>query len=207
VETIKTIQSWIINTKSTPEPSYNTSPNNWQRTCLTGNNCSSPQRYLPPWKYITNKGCQNHNLQNNYTNKPYSFTRRCITCIIQCSKQMHINNNKKERCPICMHITQKPSSRYITHQMLNTMKCQINMCCVMHCQKNSCSNLQNQTCTCLSSPIIITIQIGRSRISNQMIVDHCQNRLVPQRSTLLSSFCSHRKENNYFLLLICTSLF
>jgi hypothetical protein len=78
--------------------------------------------------------------------------------------------------------------------MLNTMKCKVHMCCIMHCQKNSCNNLQNQTCTCLNSPIIVTIQIGWSRVSNLMILDYSQNWLVPQRSSLLSIFSSHIKK-------------
>lgn len=191
VKTIESIQGRIIYAKSTPEPPYNAGSNNRQRTCQTCNNSSSPQTHLTPGEYISNKSCLNHNLQNNNPNQPYKFTRLCITSIIQTSKQMHVNNNKKKRCTICMQISQQPTVRNITHQMLNAMKRQINVCSIMHCLKNTGLNLQYLTQTCLNPPIVISIQIRRSRITNLMILDHCQDRLIPQTSTQFLDLSSH----------------
>jgi hypothetical protein len=145
-----------------------------------------------PRQNVTNKCSQNHNQLNNYSNKPYKFTRACIACIIQSTKLMHIDHNKEERCPICMQISQKPSIGYITHQMLYTVKCLIYMGGIVHSLKDSCQNLLNQTLTSLNSPIIISIQIRRSRITNLMILDHCLYWLVKQTTTQFFHFSSHR---------------
>jgi hypothetical protein len=106
---------------------------------------------------------------------------------------MHINNNKEKTSSICMQITQQPSIRNISHQMLHTMKCQINMCCIMHCQKDTSQNLQYQTQSSQNSPIIIPIQIRRGRITNLMVLNHSQNRLIPQTSTQFFHISSHSK--------------
>jgi len=144
-----------------------------------------------PRLYISNKSSLNHDLLNNNSNKPYEFSRLCITGIIQSSENMHINNNKKQTSSICMQITQLPSVRNITHQMLYTMKCKINMCCIMHCQKNSSLNLQNQTLSCLYSPIIITIQIRWCRIRNLMILYNCLHGLIPLTPSQFLNRSSH----------------
>jgi hypothetical protein len=191
MKTVKTVQGGVIHTKPTPLPSNNRCSYNWLSTCQTCNYCSPPQRHLTPGQYITNKCCKNHNLQNNNTYEPNKFTWTCITCIVQSTKKVPINYYKEKRCSICMQVTQKPSIWHITHQMLYTVKSLINMCCIMHCLKNTSNNLQYQAKTCLSSPIIITILIRRSRISNQMILDHIQNRLVKNATTLFFYFSSH----------------
>eukprot|EP00882_Tetradesmus_deserticola_P000042 GHRQ01000044.1.p1 GENE.GHRQ01000044.1~~GHRQ01000044.1.p1 ORF type:complete len:350 (-),score=-61.41 GHRQ01000044.1:128-1177(-) len=183
METIKTIQSRIINTKSTPLPTNNTCSNNRQSTCQTCNNSSSPKRHLTPGLYITNKSSQNHNQQNYNSKQPYKFTRLCITCIVQTTKKMHINNNKKQTSSVCMQITQLPTIRYITHQVLYTMKCLINMSSIVHCQKDTSPNLQNKTQSSQNTPIIISIQIRRCWITNQMILRYNQQWLIPQTTT------------------------
>ena len=197
VETVKTVQCRIIDCKTSPKPSNNACSNKRLRTCQTSNYSSSPLTHLTPRQYIPNKRCQNHYQQNNNTNQPNKFTRLCITCIVQTTELVSIHHNEKQRSSICMQITQKPSIRNITHQMLNTLKCLINMCGIMHCLENSCQNLQNQTQTCLNSPIVISIQIRGSRITNQMILDHCQDRLIPQTSTQLFHISSHWKNKKH----------
>jgi hypothetical protein len=51
VKTKETIQCWIIYTKSSPQPSYNTLSNNRQSTCQTCNYSPSPKRHLQ-YKFI-----------------------------------------------------------------------------------------------------------------------------------------------------------
>jgi len=184
VKTIETVQCRVIYAKATPEPTYNTSSNNRQSTCQTSNNGPSPKTHLTPGEDISNKSSQDHDQQDHNSYLPYKFTRLCITCIIQTTEKMHIYHNKKQTCTICMQITQLPSIRNITHQMLNTMKCLIYMCCVMHRQKNTSYNLQNQTQSSLNTPIIITILIRRCRITHQMILHDSLDGLIPQTSAL-----------------------
>jgi hypothetical protein len=193
VKAIETVQCRVIYCKPTPKPSDNTSTYYWQSACLTGNYGSSPERHLTPRLNVSDKGSLNHNLQNNNSNKPYKFTRACITCIVQSTELVHIYNNEKERCTICMQVTQKPSIGHITHQMLYTVKCQINMSSIVHCQKNTSQNLQYQTQSSLNSPIIISIQIRRSRVTNQMILNHCQDRLFKDAISQLFDISSHLK--------------
>lgn len=152
-----------------------------------------PNIIKTPRKNVPNKSSLNHYQQNNNTYKPHKFTRTCIASVIQSTKQMHINYNKEKRCTICMQITQKPSIGHITHLMLDTMKCLIYMSSVMHSQENSGQNLQNQTLTCLNSPIIITIQVRGSRITNQMVLNYSQHGLIPKGSTQFFHFSSHIK--------------
>jgi hypothetical protein len=142
-----------------------------------------PKLRKTPRLYVTNESCQNHNLQNYNSNQPYKFTRLCITCIIQTTEKMHVNNNKKQTPSICMQITQLPSIRYITHQVLNTVKCLIYVCSIMHCQENTSPNLQNKTLSSQYTPIIISIQIRRCRITNQMILRYSLQGLIPQATT------------------------
>lgn len=183
VETKKTIQSRIIYTESSPLPTYNTCSNHRQGTSQTCNNGPSPQGHLTPGLYVTNKSCQNHNQQNYNSNQPHKFTRLCITSIVQTTEKMHINNNKKQTPSVCMQITQLPTIRYITHQMLNTMKCQINMSSIMHCQEDTSPNLQNKTQSSQNAPIIISIQIRGCWITNQMILRYSLHGLIPQATT------------------------
>ena len=192
METIEAVQGRIVYSKTTPQPSYNTRSYYRLSTSQTSNNCSPPKRHLPPRQYVPDKCGQNHYQLNNYSYKPHKFTWLSIASIIQCTKQMHIYYNEKKRCTISMQVTQKPTIRHITHQMLYTIKCLIYMRSIVHCQKNSSQNLLNQTLTSLNSPIIITILIRRSRITNLMILDYGQNRLIPQGSTQLFHFSSHR---------------
>lgn len=204
VKAIKAIQSRIIDREAAPQPTNNSCSHKRESTCQTCNNCSSPLTHLTPRQYVTNKGSQNHNQQNNNTNLPNKFTRGCVTCVIKTTKQMHINNNKKKTSSICMQITQQPSVRNVSHQVLNTVKCQVYMCCIMHCQKNTSQNLQNQTQPSLNSPIIISVQIRRSWVTNQMILYDSQHWLIPQTSTQFFIRISHlynkkRKKMKHFL--------
>jgi hypothetical protein len=109
---------------------------------------------------------------------------------------VHIYYNKKQTCTVSMQITKQPSIRNITHQMLNAMKSLIHMSSIMHCLKNSSQNLQNQTQSCLHTPIVISIQIRRSRVPYQMVLYHGQQWLIPQTSTQFfhRSFHEKRKE-------------
>jgi hypothetical protein len=183
VETKETIQGRVIDAEATPLPSNNTGSNDRQSTCQTCNNSPSPKRHLTPRQHVTNKSSLNHDLQNDNSNQPYKFTRLCITCIIQTTEKMHINNNKKQAPSICMQITQLPTIGYITHQVLNTMKCLIDMSSIMHCQENTSPNLQNKTQSSQNTPIIISIQIRRCWITNQMILRDDLHGLIPQAPT------------------------
>ena len=193
VKTKETIQSRIIYTESSPLPTNNARSNYRQGTCQTCNNSPSPKRHLTPRLYVTNKGSQNHNQQNYNTYQPYKFTRLRITCIIQTTKKMHINNNKKQAPSICMQITQLPTIWYITHQMLNTMKCLIYMSSIMHCQENTSPNLQNKTQSSQNTPIIISILIRRCWITNQMILRYNLHGLIPQATTQFFDRSFHQK--------------
>ena len=104
---------------------------------------------------------------------------------------MHVDNNKKKTCTVCVQITQLITIRNIAHQMLNTMKGQINMRSIMHCQKNTSLDLQHQTLTSQNSPIVISIQIRGCWITNLMILNNIQNRLIPQTSTQFFFRTSH----------------
>ena len=104
---------------------------------------------------------------------------------------MHVDNNKKKTCTVCVQITQLITIRNIAHQMLNTMKGQINMRSIMHCQKNTSLDLQHQTLTSQNSPIVISIQIRGCWITNLMILNNIQNRLFPQTSTQFFFRTSH----------------
>jgi len=109
-----------------------------------------------------------------------------------------------------MQISLQPSVRYVTHQMLNTMKSQINVCCVVHGQKNTSQNLQNQTLSSLNSPVIIRIQIRRGGIVDQMILHYSLNGLIPQTITLffhrnfhlIKVYCVQKKKNNKCFCLV-----
>lgn len=183
VETVKSVKGWVIYGKATPLPTNNTRSNKRQSTCLTCNYCPSPKTHLSPWLYVTNKSCQNHNQQNNNSNQPYKFTRLCITCVVQTTEEVHVHNNKKQTPSICMQITQLPTIWYITHQVLNTMKCLIYMSSIVHCQKNTSPDLQNKTQSSQNTPIIISIQIRRCWITNQVILCYSQHGLIPQATT------------------------
>jgi hypothetical protein len=50
VETKETIQGRVVNTKTTPQPTNNTSSNYGQSTSLTCNNSPSPKRHLQIYK-------------------------------------------------------------------------------------------------------------------------------------------------------------
>jgi hypothetical protein len=193
VKAIETILRRVINSESSPQPSDNTGTHKRLRTRLTSNYCSAPKRHLTPWLYVSNKGSLDHYLQNNYSNKPHKFTRACVASVVQSTKLVHVYNNEKKRCSISMLMAQEPSIRHITHQMLYTVKCLINMCCIVHCQKNTSQNLQYQTQSSLNSPIVISVQIRRSRITNQMILDYRQYGLVKNATALLFHISSHLK--------------
>jgi len=183
VEAKKAIKSWVIHRESSPEPTYNTSPDNRQCTSQTSNNGSSPKRHLTPRLHIPDKRCLNHYLQNNNSDEPHKFTRLCITGIVQSTEKVHVYYNKEERPPVSMQITLQPSIGYISHQMLYTMKSHINMWCIMHRQENSCPQLQNKSQSSLYTPIIISIQIGGCRVSNQMVLYYILHGLIPLAST------------------------
>lgn len=193
VKAIETVQSRIIYTETSPQPTNNTCSNYRQSTCQTCNNGPSPQAHLSPRLYVTNESSQNHYQQNYNSNQPYKFTRLCITCVIQTTEKMHVNNNKKQTPSVCMQITQQPSIRHITHQVLNTMKCLIYMSCVMHCQEDTSPNLQNKAQSSQNTPIIISIQIGRCWITNQMILRYNQHGLIPQATTQFFDRSFHYK--------------
>lgn len=195
MKTIKPILCWIVNSKTSPKPTYNTCSNYRKCTCQTCNNCSSPKTYLTPRLNITNKSCLNYKLLNNNSNKPNKFTRASITCIIQGSKLVQIHYNKKKTSSISMQITQNPTIWNISHQMLNTFKCLIYMSCIMHCQKNTCSHLLSQTLTCLNTIIIVSIQIRWSWVSNLMVLQNRKTWLIPKTSTLFSMRSSYRKSS------------
>ncbi len=199
METKKTVQCRIIYTKPSPKPSNNRSSHNRQCTCLTCNNSPSPQTHLSPRKNIPNKSSQNHDQQKNDTNQPNQLTWLCITSVILSTKQMHINYNKEETPSICMQITQQPSIWNIAHQMLNTMKSHVNMCGIMHCQKNSGPNLQDQTKSSLHSPIIISILIRRCGITDLMVLNNTLLGLFLQTSTIFfESFHRKKRRKNEF---------
>ena len=176
------VLSWIIDGESTPQPPDNPCSDNGLSTPQASNYSSTPKGHLTPWLHISNKSGLNHNLQNNNSNQPYKFTGLSVTCVIQPAEKMHINYNKKQRPSVCMQITQGPSIRHVTHQMLNTMKCHINMWCIMHCLKNTSPNLQNKSQSCQYPPIVISIQIGRCRITNQVILHYILHGLIPLAS-------------------------
>ena len=140
-----------------------------------------------PWKNITNKPGQDHKQQNNYTNQPNRFSRLAITCVIQTTEDMHINNNKKQTLSILMQITQQPSVRNITHKVLDTMKSQIYMSSVVHSQENSCKNLQNQAQPRQNTPIPVSCKVTWSRVTNQVVLNHIQKRLSKQTSSKLTN--------------------
>lgn len=194
MQTKETILCRIIYTKSSPKPPDNRSSYYRQCTGLTSNDSPSPQAHLTPRKNISNESSENHYQQNHNSNLPNKFSRLCIASIIQPTKQMHINHNKEKTPSIGMQITQQPSVRNITHQMLNTVECLIYMSSVMHCQKNSCPNLKNLAKTPQDPPVIISILIGRSGITNQMILHDTEQRLIQQTSTIFESFHSRKKE-------------
>jgi len=178
----KAVQGRVIYAKPSPQPSYNTSTYNGLRAPQTSNNGPSPKRHLTPWQYVSDKCGLNHYQQNNNTNQPNKFTGLCVTCIIQATEKVHINNDEEKRPPICVQITKQPPVRDVTHQMLYTMKSQINMRCIMHCQKNPGPNLQNKSQSSQHTPIVISIQIGGCRISNQMILHYILHGLIPLAS-------------------------
>lgn len=165
----KTVQSRIIYTKPSPQPSYNTSTNNGQRTPQTSNYSPSPKRHLSPRQYVSDKCSLNHYQQNNNTNQPNKFTGLCVTCVVQATEKVHINNDEEKRPSIRVQISKQPPVRHVTHQMLYAMKSQINMRCIMHRQKNSSPNLQNKSQSSQHTPIVISIQIGGCRISLSLI--------------------------------------
>lgn len=183
MKTVKTIKSRIIHTETTPLPTNNSCSNNWKSTCQACNNGSPPLTHLTPRLHISNKCSLNHNLQNYNSNQPHKFTRLCIASVVQTTEKMQVYNNKKLTPTIRMLITQKPSIRYITHQVLYAMKSQIHVRCVMHCQKHTSQNLQNLTKPCLNTPVIIPIQIRRCRIGYLMILNNFLHGLFPQRTT------------------------
>lgn len=148
-------------------------------------------KWNTPRQNISDKCRLNHNLQNNNTDLPYKFTRLCVTRIIQTSEKMHIYNNKKQTPSICMQITQQPTIRYITHLVLHAVESQINVCCVMHCQKNTSLNLQNQTKSCLHTPVIVTILVRRCRVTYLMILYYSQHGLIPQTPAQFFHRSSH----------------
>jgi len=196
VQAEETIQSRIIYTKSSPKPSHNRTSHHRQSTCLASNHCPSPQTHLSPRQYISNKSSQNHDLLNNHTKNPHQFTWLSITSVILSTKLMQIHHPEKEAGSIGMQISQQPSERNVSHLMLHTMECLIYVSSIMHCLKNSGSNLKDLTLSPQDSPIIIGIQIGRSRISNQMVVDHSQNRLFLQTSSIIHCHSHHVKKRS-----------
>lgn len=143
MQTIKTILCWIIHTKSSPQPSYNTSTYYRLSTCQACNNGPPPKRHLSPRQYVTNKGGQNHNQQDDYSHLPNEFTRLSITSVIQATEKMHVNYSEKQTSTVCMQIALLPPVGHVTHQVLNTVKGQINVSSIMHCQENSSPNLQD----------------------------------------------------------------
>lgn len=182
VQAKKAILCRVIHGKSTPLPSYNTSPDNGQRTPQAGNYSPSPKRHLPPGLHVPNKCGLNHNQLNNNSKLPYKFAGLCVTGIVQPTKKMHVHYDEKQGPTVCVQITQQPSVRHITHQVLYAMKSHINMWCIMHCQEDSCPNLQNKGQSRQYTPIIISIQIGGCRISNQMILHYILQGLIPLAS-------------------------
>lgn len=178
----KAVQSRVIYAKATPQPSYNTSTNNGQRTPQTSNYGPSPKRHLTPGQYVSDKCGLNHDQQNNNTNQPNEFTGLRVTCIIQATEKVHINNDEEKRPSVCVQITKQPSVWHVAHQMLYAMKSLINMRCIMHSLKNPSPNLQNKSQSGLYTPIVISIQIGGCRVSNQMILHYILHGLIPLAS-------------------------
>jgi hypothetical protein len=195
MEAVETIQGRIIYTETTPLPSYNTGTYYRQSTCQTSNYSPSPKRHLTPRLYISDKGGQNHNQLDHNSNQPYKFTRLCITSVIQTTEKVHVNNDKKQTCSVSVQITQHPSIGYVTHQVLNTMKSQVNMCSIMHCQENTGPDLQNLAQSSLYTPIIISILIRRCRVPNQMVLYHSLNGLIPQTSAQFFHRSCHLEKN------------
>ncbi len=195
VKTKESIERRVIYTKTTPLPSNNASTNNGQSTPQTSNHGPSPKRHLPPWQNIPNKRSLNHHQQNNNTEQPNKFTRLCITSVIQTTEKMHVYYNKEKRPSICVQITQQPSIRYVTHQMLYAMESHIYMWSVMHRLKNSSPNLQNKGQSSQNTPIVISIQIRGCRVSNQVVLHYILHGLFPLASAqfLKRSFHSKKK--------------
>lgn len=135
-----------------------------------------------PGLHVSNKRGLNHNLLDHNSKQPYKFTGLCITGIVQPTEKVHIYYNEEQGPTVCVQITQQPSIRHVTHQMLYAMKSHINMWCVMHRQEDSCPNLQNKGQSCQYTPIVISIQIGGCRISNQMILHYILQGLIPLAS-------------------------
>ncbi len=125
---------------------------------------------------------QRRALQDNYSKQPYKFTGLCITSVVQSTEKVHIYYNKEQGRTVCVQIAQQPSIGHITHQMLYAMKSHINMWCIMHRQEDSCPQLQNKSQSSQYTPIVISIQIGRCRISNQVILHYILHGLIPQAS-------------------------
>jgi ferredoxin len=144
VEAEKPVQGRIAHHKITANQQCQIRTNKRNRREQIHDHLSTPIAHLSPGQQIAHEGfC--HQCQENTTSKqPNQLTRFAVTTVHQATEHVQINHNKKCRGTCRVHVTNQPTPRDITHDVLHRSKRQGGVRLVMHHQENSGDDLDHK---------------------------------------------------------------
>jgi hypothetical protein len=120
MKTIESVEGCIVHRESSPKPCDNGVPYHRYCTSQASDHRSAPKAHLPPRKDISNESSDDHKKKDHHANAPKEFSWGCVAPIVETSKDVDINYEKKHTCSIGMYISKEPTPLNVSHNVLHT---------------------------------------------------------------------------------------